>query len=148
MNVYHDSIQHFSSSTQKTYDLIICNPPFYEHDLKSENKQRNIALHSDELSLEELIIMVEKLLGDDGNFFVLLPFHRTKYFEDLLLKYELHVKEKVCIKQTLKHNYFRTIFCVDRNASTSHQTEIIIKNDEDKYNDKFVNLLKDYYLYL
>ena len=149
LNIYNDSIQQFANSLiEKKYDVIICNPPFYENDLKSENQQRNIALHSKELSLNELVSIVQKLLSNKGNFFVLLPFHRTKYFEELLLKYELCVKEKVFIKQTSKHNYFRTIFWVDRSAATSHQSEIVIKNNENKYSDEFINLLKDYYLYL
>ncbi|MEO8711563.1 MAG: methyltransferase, partial [Parafilimonas sp.] len=81
LHVYNTSIQQFATSSNKKYDVIICNPPFYENDLKSENKQRNLALHSDALTLEELISDVDLLLGDDGSFFVLLPFHRTKYFE-------------------------------------------------------------------
>ena len=117
LNVYNNSIQQFANSTQKKYEVIICNPPFYENDLKSENQKRNLALHSDALFLEELISVVDLLLTDNGSFFVLLPFHRTKYFEALLLKNKLHVKEKVFIKQTPKHNYFRTMFCVDRNAT-------------------------------
>src|SRR5690242_10504161 len=105
LNVYHTSIQQFINSTQNKYDVIICNPPFFENDLKSENKQRNLALHSDALSLEELVSVVDELLKEEGNFFCLLPYHRTKYFEELLLKYKLCVKEKVFIKQTPKHNY-------------------------------------------
>ncbi len=148
LNVYTDSIQHFATSTNKKYDVIICNPPFYEHDLKSLNQQRNIALHSNKLSLEELVFYIDKLLADDGYFFVLLPYHRTNYFEELLLKNKLHIKEKVSIKQTPKHNYFRTIFWVDRKSVTVLQSEIIIMNEENEYSSKFKELLKDYYLKL
>ena len=58
---------------QHKYDLIISNPPFYESDLKSDDAKRNLALHSAELKLEELIAIADKLLNDDGSFFVLLP---------------------------------------------------------------------------
>ena len=148
LHVYNDSIQTFSSSINKKYDVIICNPPFYENNLKSVNKQRNLALHSDKLLLEELITAVKKLIADDGNFFVLLPFHRTKEFEELLLKNELCVKEKVLIKQTPKHNYFRSMFWVKRNGSVCNQSEITIENNEKEYSDEFRELLKDYYLKL
>lgn len=148
LNVYKDSIQNFATSTNKKYDVVICNPPFYENDLKSENKQRNIALHNDALTLEELVLIVDLLLEDDGSFFVLLPYHRIKYFETLLLKNKLAVKEKVFIKQTPKHTYFRIMFWVDRNATDCNQSEIIIMNDGNRYSNQFINLLKDYYLHL
>lgn len=146
LNIYHDSIQNFSSSINKKYDVIICNPPFYKNDLKSINQQRNIALHSDALSLEELISVVDLLLNAEGNFFVLLPFHRTKYFEELLLKHELCVKEKVFIKQTPKHNFFRAMFWIDRSAFHCLESQIFIVDDENTYSDVFKNLLKYFYL--
>ena len=148
LNTHHDTIQHFALSVNKKYDIIICNPPFYPNDLKSLNKQRNTALHSDEHCLEELISIVDALLKDDGSFFVLLPYHRTKYFEELMLKHKLFVREKVFIKQTSTHNYFRTIFWVGRNAGVYNEQEIIIINDEKEYSDEFKKLLKEYYLRL
>lgn len=148
MNIYNTSIQQFANSTQRKYDVVISNPPFFEKDLKSENQKRNIALHSNELSLEELISAVDRLLKGNGNFFCLLPYHRTKYFEELLLKNKLCMKEKIFIKQTPKHNYFRTIFCVDRKAMECNQSEIIIMDERNEYSEKFKTLLKDYYLRL
>ncbi len=124
--IYNDPIKQFAKTTNKKYDVIICNPPFYENDLKSENRKRNLALHSDALNLEELVSVIHLLIADEGSFFVLLPFHRTKYFEDLLVKYKLFILEKVLIKQTPKHNYFRTMFLIDRNAISSYQSEIIL----------------------
>jgi tRNA1Val (adenine37-N6)-methyltransferase len=146
LNVYNNSIQQFAKSINKKYDVIICNPPFYENDLKSENKQRNLALHSDALNLEELISIVDVLLEKNGNFFCLLPYHRTKYFEELLVKNKLCVKEKVFIKQTPRRNYFRSMFWIDRNAKNFNQSEIIIMDDKNEYSDAFKDLLTDYYM--
>lgn len=146
LNIHHTLIQQFANSTNKKYDVIICNPPFFENDLKSENTQRNLALHSDALSLEELISIVDALMKDEGSFFCLLPFHRTKYFEELLSKYNLCVKEKVFIKQTPAHNYFRTMFRVDRFTTAPTESEIIIMNEENEYSKGFRELLMDYYL--
>jgi tRNA1(Val) A37 N6-methylase TrmN6 len=58
------------------------------------------------------------------------------------------VKEKIFIKQTQRHSYFRTMFWVDRNATAAIQSEIIIINEENEYSEKFKELLKDYYLNL
>jgi tRNA1Val (adenine37-N6)-methyltransferase len=62
----------------KKYDLIISNPPFYERDLKSDSKNRNVAMHDDGLKLDELLKIVDKNLTADGLFAVLLPYHRSE----------------------------------------------------------------------
>jgi len=148
LKVYNTSIQQFANAIQKKYDVVISNPPFYENALKSENQKRNLALHSDALSLEELITVIDDLMKDDGNFFCLIPYHRTKYFEELLVKNKLKLKEKFLIKQTPKHNYFRTMFWVNRNSNDFNKSEIIIIDERNEYSDAFKELLKDYYLSL
>src|SRR5689334_11682345 len=49
LHVYNTAIQSFSPAQQ--YDFIITNPPFFQNDLASPNAQRNLALHSHQLSL-------------------------------------------------------------------------------------------------
>ena len=148
LHVYNVSIQQFTSDFSTKYDLIIANPPFYENELKSEDEKRNIALHSAELSLEELISAVDKLLKDDGIFSVLLPYHRTKHFEQLAAKQNLFVKEKIFVKQTPKHSYFRSILRLAKNVEDPTESEQIIMDSENKYTTRFTELLKEYYLYL
>ena len=66
--------------TEKKYDCIISNPPFFENDLKSNDSNKNNAKHDTSLSLDKLLQVVKKLLNDDGIFAVLLPYHRVEYF--------------------------------------------------------------------
>ena len=40
IRVIHTSLQEFMP--KKKYDLIICNPPFYENDLRSEHENKNV----------------------------------------------------------------------------------------------------------
>jgi tRNA1Val (adenine37-N6)-methyltransferase len=148
LTVYTESIQYVNLSTNHLYDIIISNPPFYKNDLKSDNEKRNLALHSAELSLEELVTAVNKFLKDDGSFFVLLPYHRIKYFEESAIEQNLFIKEKIFIKQTPKHNYFRSILWLTKNPAITTQSEITIMNNENQYTKEFGELLKDYYLYL
>jgi len=147
LNVYGDSIQSFTATTLNKYDVIISNPPFYENDLKSGNKQKNLALHSAELKVEELINIAHTLLNDRGNFFVLLPNHRADHFLQLI-RQKFFIEEKIFVRQTPKHSYFRNILCLTKKAETTIQSEIIIMNEDGKYTHEFSALLKEYYLYL
>jgi tRNA1Val (adenine37-N6)-methyltransferase len=150
LHVYSTPIQHFNPSTiQPTkYDLIISNPPFFENDLKSSNAKRNIALHSAELSLEKLLNAITKYLKEDGYFAVLLPYYRTKEFIELAARQSFYLTEKILVKQTPKHNYFRGILLFSKKSTEAKESEIIIQNERGKYTNDFVELLKDYYLYL
>jgi tRNA1Val (adenine37-N6)-methyltransferase len=147
LNVCHTSIQQFVNTTNKKYDLIISNPPFYENDLKSDDKQKNLALHSVELKLEELINIADTLLNSNGIFFVLMPYHRTDYFLQSVIP-KFFIKEKIFVKQTPKHNYFRSMLWLTKEPATITQSEIIIMSEDGKYTREFIALLKDYYLYL
>ena len=149
LNVYHESIQQFANARmhELKYDLIISNPPFYESDLKSDDVKRNLALHSSALKLEELMNIADDLLNNEGDFFLLLPYHRTIDFETVI-QGKFFVKEKLLVKQTEKHNYFRSMFWLTKETADAIQSEISIKNNEGEYTNEFYALLKDYYLYL
>jgi len=146
LHFYNTPIQQFNCSTK--YDLIISNPPFFENDLKSKNSKRNLALHSSELSLPELLDVIVRYLKEDGCFAVLLPYHREEEFIELAAQQSFFSSEKIFIKQTPRHNYFRSILLFTKNPTQTKESEIIIQNESRKYTNDFVELLKDYYLYL
>jgi len=146
LHFYNTPIQQFNCSTK--YDLIISNPPFFENDLKSKNSKRNLALHSSELSLPELLDVIVRYLKEDGCFAVLLPYHREEEFIELAAQQSFFSSEKIFIKQTPRHNYFRSILLFTKNPTQTKESEIIIQNERGKYTNDFVELLKDYYLYL
>jgi tRNA1Val (adenine37-N6)-methyltransferase len=147
LHVHHSAIQQFNQINSRLYNFIFTNPPFFENDLKSENEKRNIALHNDALNLEELLFAIDDLLNEDGNFAVLLPFHRTDFFEKLASKKKYFLKEKVMVKQTPKHEYFRTILLFGKEETKKNISSIIIKNEENQYSPEFTALLESYYLH-
>lgn len=153
LNIYHTSIQQFNLSNYQPvnlstkYDLIISNPPFFDNDLKAEDDKRNVALHSTEMSFEDLLNAVDNNLTDEGLFAVLLPYHRATAFEKLAKSKDLHLREMIKVKQTSKHDYFRSIFFLQRTPATPAVKEIIIQNRDGSYTKEFTALLKDYYLY-
>ncbi len=146
LHIYHSSIQEFQSITK--YNFIISNPPFFNNDLKSDDIKRNIALHSAELSLEELLQAIKINLSDDGRFAILLPYHRIEYFESLCLKEKFYVEQKILMKQTPHHNYFRSILLFSQKKQSIKNNDFIIKDEFNDYTTEFKNLLKDYYLHL
>jgi tRNA1Val (adenine37-N6)-methyltransferase len=129
----------------KKYSFIISNPPFFGNDLKSPDLQKNLALHSSELSLTELLSIIQKQLSTDGKFAVLLPWHRKNEFIQLAGKENFFPAEVMDVKQTATHACFRTMLLFSRNESLVKNDELIIREDT-IYSVAFSYLLKDYYL--
>ncbi|MEP6845229.1 MAG: methyltransferase, partial [Panacibacter sp.] len=149
LHIHHTSVQQYTLSTVQQYDIIICNPPFFENDLRSDNAKRNLALHSTELSLEELLQAVHMLLKEDGCFAILLPFHRGDYFEKFASVKHYYLRQKILVRQTPSHSYFRTMLFFNKQPCISAvEKKIIIQNENREYTDDFILLLRDYYLHL
>ncbi len=134
--------------TDKKYDCIISNPPFFEADLKSADVKKNAAKHDSTLTYDVLLHAIQKNLSTAGSFAVLLPYHRSNYFETTAAAFNFYCNKKISVKQTPKHNYFRAILIFSGKKISVQENEICIKNEEGNYSDHFTYLLKDYYLYL
>ncbi len=146
LKLFHADVKQYSFS--KKYDLILSNPPFYEGDLKAVTANRNVAMHDAGLKLDELIKIVKVTLADDGSFAVLLPFARAEYMIALAAAANLHLHKHVQVKQSVKHTYFRSMLMFTRAKTDAVVEELAIKDADNRYTAAFVQLLKDYYLYL
>ena len=133
------------------YDVIISNPPFYENELNGENLKKNLAHHNQGLLLWQLLTIIKKNLKPDGTFFLLLPHKRNVEIRKLLTESELAIRQLIIVRQSTKHNFLRVMLAGKIRTEKNTETlidEIFIKNEHDQYTPEFVNLLKDYYLYL
>ncbi|MEO8820177.1 MAG: methyltransferase [Ginsengibacter sp.] len=144
LQVFHGDIKNWI--LPEKYDLIISNPPFYENDLRSSNQNKNKAKHHDTLTLKELILSIKINLTNDGNFGVLLPFHRIQFFTNLAIQNDFFISDELLVKQTPNHPFFRGILFFGKQKKSFTSKELIIKNNEGNYTEEFNYLLKDYYL--
>lgn len=137
--------------TEKKYDVIISNPPFYEKELKGNDIKKNIAHHNDGLLLPDLLDIIKKKLNPEGNFFLLLPYKRNEEIKTLFTKNELFIHKLAFVKQTDNHDYFRIMLAGKLKCGEQTETiidEVSIKDDAGQYTAAFVHLLKGYYLHL
>ncbi len=149
INIFHGDARDFNFSNQ--YDVIISNPPFYENELKSDDPKRNLALHSNELSLKELLSIIKINLAAEGMFFLLLPYKRHNEIRKISKTHKLSLEQIILVKQSIKHDYFRIIISGRHETEELTETlfdEISIWDEQQQYTNEFIGLLKDYYLYL
>ena len=137
-------------SFPEKFDLIISNPPFYENEIRSATDSKNVAHHSENLTLKELLDIIKPNLNDNGNFFLMFPYKRNDEIKKLFKNYQLHISKILLIRQSIKHDYFR-IFIKGNLIATEKEIEfdeISIWDEYQQYSNEFIRLLKDYYLHL
>lgn len=146
IRVHHQRIQDFL--VEDSYDLIISNPPFYQQSLKSADAKVNRALHTVELSFDDIIDSSIRLLSPNGKFVVLLPPFEMEKLIQIAKKKGLYLSKKMLIRHDESKPIFRVIATFQTNQihDLYEKTLIIHEKDGQTYSDEFRRLLQDYYL--
>ena len=76
IEVLNYSLQQFASEHTGTFDIIVCNPPFFSNSLTCPDAQKTIARHTVTLTFRDLCIHAGHLLKEDGAFSVIIPIER------------------------------------------------------------------------
>lgn len=132
----------------KQFDLIICNPPFFNKSLLSPNEQRNAARHTISLSYEQLLMAIDKNLSEKGNAFILLPYKEGKEFEALLINSDWHVNCRLHIHARVNSAPNRIIIVCSKREDEAETEELYIKDENNNYTERFRELMSPYYLAL
>ena len=147
IHIIEGDVRHFVGEVP--YDWIITNPPFFESDLRSPERKKNEAKHDESLTLDQLISAIGKNLKQDGHFSILLPHHRTSYFENLASAKGFFLLRKLEVRQSPDHKPFRSICLFGYQKSSEAISEALTIMEKDgKYTGGFVNIMKDFYLNL
>ena len=131
-----------------SYDLIISNPPFYEHQLRSPKIATNLARHSDQLTLTTFFENAKRLLRENGRIFLLMPFYRKNEILSSAHYHKLYPAQVADVKQSTKHDAFRTMISFSTIEQEIISETITIKDQTGSYTCRFRELLSEYYLNL
>ena len=143
---YHASLEEFTEEIDDTYDLIICNPPFYNHTYKTENSQRDLARFQDAMPFEHLLKSVANLLSNNGIFSVVLPFSEEHNFIQLASRLSLFPNRLTRVKGTPASEAKRSLIEFSFSKTEIITSELIIETTRHDYTEDYINLTKDFYL--
>ena len=143
---YHASLEEFAEEIDDTYDLIICNPPFYSEDYKTENLQRDLARFQDAMPFGHLLESVSTLLSENGTFSVVIPFSEETTFISIASKVALFPKRITRVKGSLSSEIKRSLIEFSFSKSNLKTSELIIETSRHQYTEDYINLTKEFYL--
>lgn len=143
---YHASLEEFAEEIDDTYDLIICNPPFYADDYKTENLQRDLARFQDAMPFEHLLESVATLLSENGTFSVVIPFSEETTFISLASKTALFPKRITRVKGSPTSEIKRSLIEFSFLQTKIEVSELTIEISRHNYTQDYMELTKDFYL--
>jgi tRNA1Val (adenine37-N6)-methyltransferase len=144
---YHAGLDEFIEEPEDEYDLIVCNPPFYTEDYKTENKQRDLARFQDAMPFEELIEAADLLLSENGIFSVIIPYKEEEKFIALAILAELYPLKITRVKGTSTSETKRSLLAFSRAKITPIPTDaLVIETSRHNYTAAYTALTKDFYL--
>ena len=144
INVVHTTIQAFEYT--KPFDVVISNPPYFNHSLKGENDARNTARHTDGLSFDELINAFKRLSHGGSRFSLILPSIEGALFIKLATQNGLYLNAHCRVKATPNKDISRSLMTFSYLKSDIESSILCIRNLDNSYTANYVALCKAFYL--
>ncbi len=138
----HSALQDFE--TEKSFDAIISNPPYFEASLKNVNEKKAYARHTDLLSYSDLIKGIRKLLSKEGICWIICPTESLIKIEELISLNKLFLRQRIQI-ESKKGVPVRYVLCFGVLTNGIEETSFIIRNSNNSYSDEYVHLTKSFH---
>lgn len=141
------SFQDFVKNTDRQFDLIVSNPPFFTNSFKNEIENRALARHNHLLSFQELISGAVKLMSSKGRLAVVLPNIPAEEFIELAILKGLFLNRTTRVKPKASKLYNRLLIEFSKENLVPAEDELIIyTNDSSDFTEMYKKLTREFYL--
>jgi tRNA1Val (adenine37-N6)-methyltransferase len=143
---FHASLLEYIEAVNDTFDLIICNPPFYAEDYKTDNDARDLARFNDAMPFEHIIYAAVNLLSEDGVLAVVIPKKEESNLIELASMAGLYPKRILHVKGNPDAEIKRSLIEFTFEEYDVKSSELIIETGRHQYTKDYIELTKDFYL--
>jgi len=147
IKLFCQSFQEYTSETEKKYDLIVSNPPFFGNGVKAPDETRAQARHADALPLDVLISGAVNLLQENGRIALVLPIDQLQEVENLAKLNGLFLARLCRVKPNPVKPDFRILIELSKKQVPFQEENLMIEFEKHHdYTPDYRELTKDYYL--
>jgi tRNA1Val (adenine37-N6)-methyltransferase len=148
-NIHEADIRNWN--VKKTFDVIMCNPPFHVRSTPSSNPKELTAHHSDNtLPFDSLIQAMVSHSHANTQTWVLLPTQEMLEFIDIAEKYFLFPQESIMIHHASNEESIRRIcrFSKHKEGGCIEKQFSYRLYPSGPYTEEFITAMSPYYLFL
>ena len=130
----------------RSFDAILCNPPFFENSLKCPDAARTMARHTDTLTFDELARSAARLLAPGGELSVIIPYDRATDMTVSAACYGLFASRQTIVVPVEGGKPKRILMAFTRQGVPHTPHTLHIKDAQRNYTPEYTQLVKDFYL--
>ncbi len=149
---YHAGLDEFVDEMDETYDLICCNPPYFEpHSGKGTGDQtrdeaRMKARHFDSLPFAELLECCARLLSEKGQCSFVIPYLAEEEFLAIAAENKLSPLKICRVKGRADTALVRSLLTLSFRKEKVFEEELVIEKERHIYTEEYRRLTGDFYL--
>ncbi len=147
INVVRGDFMEYSPDSGLTFDLIVCNPPFFTRSLKNPDTLRATARHDEGLPLALLIGKACSLLSAEGSIALILPADRADEVLGVAIKNGLYLNRRLHVRGNPGAPVKRVLLQWGRTEGIEDVSELIIETGvRGVYTEDYRRLTEEFYL--
>lgn len=132
------------------YDLLICNPPYFDQATRAGSQARHQARHTDGLGRQELLEHAQRLLIPGGRLALVLPLDQGQAFIQLAAAAGWQLRRQCQIRHSSAHAPSRLLLDLSRPPALAELPpascqELVIRSPDGKYSPAYLELTQSYH---
>lgn len=147
LHVYSGDLNDFRAQAEITYDLMVCNPPFYKEQVRYSDQARFLARQQAALPADMLIDAAAQLLSEKGVLAVIIPAGDEGVFSEQALGRALYVQKRCEVRGTYQAPVKRCLLAFGRSRPVRLESEsLVIEESRHRYTSEYLSLTREFYL--
>lgn len=133
----------------ETFDLIVCNPPFFKHSSLSGDVRKDAARHEEQLGLDQLLRVSKSIASPNARLCLVIPVDRWLELERLAIQCEWQLAKRVAIQPVKAKQANRLLLEFRLQAPDKlDEKSWLLYDPHPTYSAEVCHLLKPYYKHL
>lgn len=136
-----------SFTSNRKYDLIVTNPPFYVKSCKSTSHERDIARGDTSFSLSAFFSKAVSLLAATAEIAMILPYSRLDESLAYANDNSLFIRRLCCVRPAPNKDFHRVLLQFSNSNGFAQRSNLTIEvNGRHNYSHEYIELTKEFYL--
>lgn len=133
-------------NTDKKFDTIVCNPPFFVNSLKCDKSSRTLARHSDSLSCRDFFDKCAEISTLVATVSIIIPNDIAQEWQTAANENGFYASRITYIKTTPVKTAKRVLMEFVRQETNTVENTLIFENGRGEYSEETKKILRDFYL--